>query len=211
MTLSATAPSSIIRQAGIACIVGAAIAIAGELVLALAPQAAGSDRLSHPLTPDAYRLLESSLTVGRLLLIAGVLGIARAAAAGAGRAARSGLGTTVAGLALLAGCEVGAVLLADSAYPTARTGLLEAAYGLATILVGLGLTVTGIMVRRVGRWTGWARHVVFAAGLAVFVIVLPAVAGPQPLGRIALVGWMLLWAAIGVALVGQERTRRSPI
>jgi hypothetical protein len=199
-----------VARAGLACVAGAAIAVAGELVLALVPQAVGSDRLSHPLTPQGYRVLQGSLTLGRILLIVGVLGIARAGAAGAGWGARAGLGLTVAGLALLTGCEAGAFLLADSARDTARTSLLQTMYGLATLMIGVGLTITGVAVRRARRWTGWARHVVFAAGLAVPVVVIPAIAGPQPLGRIALIGWMLMWAALGIALVGSARTARGP-
>jgi hypothetical protein len=60
-----------------------------------------------------------------LLLIVGLLGVAWAFATGAGRLGCAGVATTVIGLTLLTFCEGGAFLLADSAYPTTRTDLLE--------------------------------------------------------------------------------------
>lgn len=211
MTSTITSTTATVRPAGLAAVAGATIGVCAEIVLAVTPPAVGPDRLSHPLNPAGYRVLEAGFTVNRVLFLVAVLGLVRAGVTGRGRAARAGTVLTVAGLTVLALCEIGAFQLADSAYPTADTDRLELGYAVATLLVGVGLTATGIGVRRVRRWAGWANNVVLACGLAVFVVVVPGVAGPPALGHAALVTWMLLWAALGLALLrhGRAGGRRS--
>jgi hypothetical protein len=60
MTHTVIARPPLVARAGLACVAGAAIAVVGELAVALAPQAVGGDRLSHPLTPQG--LLGSART-----------------------------------------------------------------------------------------------------------------------------------------------------
>jgi hypothetical protein len=67
--------------------------------------------------------------------------------------------------------------------------------------------LAGIAVIREGRWTGWARYVVLACGLAVFVLVIPGLMMSMVAGRLVLVTWMLIWAALGVALIRAARLR----
>jgi hypothetical protein len=194
--------------AGALCVAGAVIGIAGGLVMAFTAPAVRPDRFSYPFTPTGHVIAEISFAANHLLLLAGVLGVGRAAATGRGRLGRTGIALTVAGLVALTLCEVGAVLLADSAFPTARTDQLGIGYGASSILIGLGLTLAGVAVIRARRWTGWPRYIVLACGLAVFVIVIPAVAGPMVAGRFALVAWMLLWAGLGIALTRSSQPGR---
>jgi hypothetical protein len=57
------------------------------------------------------------------------------------------------------------------------------------------------MVWRERRWTGWPRWVPLTMGVWVFVPMIPAMlAGFLP-ARLAISAWMLLYAALGWALV----------
>jgi hypothetical protein len=49
--------------------------------------------------------------------------------------------------------------------------------------------------------------VVLACGVAVFVIVIPGVFGPFLVGRLVLSFWMLMFAGLGVALIGNATPR----
>jgi hypothetical protein len=201
MTGTLTRPASRVATAGWLCAVGALIGAAGGLVLALVTPAVGPDRFSYPLSPDAHRIIEIVFTVNHVLLLVGVLALARTGAAGTGRAGRIGLRVTAAGLVLLTVCEVGAFLLAESANPTGQTDLLGGGFGVSTVLIGVGLLLAGTAVIRERRWSGWARHVVLVCGLAVFVVVIPGLMMSMVAGRLVLVTWMLIWAGLGVALV----------
>jgi hypothetical protein len=157
LTATVTSTSSRVRTAGQLCIAGAVLGAVGGLVMAFMQPAVGPDRFSYPFTPTGHRIAEASLAVNHLLLLIGVLGIEWAAASGRGRLGRAGVGVTVVGLTALTLCEVGAILLADSACPTPRTDHLGIGYGLSSILIGLGLVMAGVAAVRACRWAGWAR------------------------------------------------------
>jgi hypothetical protein len=200
-----TTRSDFVRTAGRLCLTGAIIGVIGGLVTAYFPPAVATDRYSYPYSPTGYVVAELTFVLNHVLLLVGVLGVARAGAAGGGRPGRVGLWTSVVGLAVLTLCEVGSIALANSAYPTPRTDALGAAYGIASILIGMGLTLTGVAVARARLWTGSARYIVLICGIAVFVIVIPGVFSTFLAGRLVLVAWMLMFAALGLALIRAPR------
>lgn len=193
--------SSSVRTAGLLCLVGAIIGVAGGLVTGFISPAVASDRFSYPYTPTGYVVAEISFAVNHVLLLVGVLGVARSGAVGDRRLGRVGVRVSVVGLVALTLCELVAITLADSAYPTSQTDLLETGYGISTILIGVGLVMAGTGVVRTGRWSGWSRYVVLACGVAVFVVVIPGVFGPFLVGRLVLTFWMLMFAGLGYALI----------
>lgn len=190
-----------VRTAGRLCVIGAVIGAIGGLVLAFVEPVVSEDRWSYPLTPGGFVLSEFAFLVSHLLTLAGVVGLGRSDATGSGRLGRIGLRTLIFGLVGLTACEVAAAALANSVYPSLATDVLGAFYGVTTILIGVGLIAAGIAVKRAHVWTGWRRYVVLVCGIAVFVMVLPGVAGPFLVARLVLTAWMLMWAAFGVALV----------
>ncbi len=112
----------------------------------------------------------------------------------------------MAGMALLAVTELVAISGARSAYPSARTDLLDGLYGISSILIGVTLIMAGIAVIRMQRWQGWASAVPLLLGVYVFVPMIPALMGPHLLARLSIGGWMLGFAALGWALV--EKSKR---
>jgi len=82
--------------------------------------------------------------------------------------------------------------------------VLGAMYGVFTLLIAVALVIEGSAVLRAHIWQGWKRWVPLALGVWVFVPMLPALALSYAGGRLAIAGWMLLFAALGWALIKHE-------
>jgi len=205
MTSSSTAGASFVRTAGLVCLIGGGIGVLSGIVMGFIPPAVSPDLYSYPFTPAGFLVAQFVFMANHVLLLVGILGLARSGVAGGGLLGRVGLWISVAGMAALALCEVGAMTLATSPYPSPGTGFMDVAYGVASILIGVGLTLAGLAVVGAGEWAGWRRFVTLVCGVAVFVIVIPGVFGPFLAGRMALVVWMLMFSALGWALYTQTR------
>ena len=94
-----------------------------------------------------------------------------------------------------------AITAAEDPYPSPRTDVLDVLYGVASIAIGVGLLLVGVAVRRQGAWLGWRRWVPLALGVWVFVPMTPAIMAGFVPARLAITGWMLLFAALAVVSV----------
>lgn len=189
------------RLAGLACLAGAIIGVLSALVTAFIPPAVPIDRYSYPYSPSGFVVAQLVFLLNHLLLLAGIVGLARSGAAGRNRSARAGSGIAIAGMGLLSLCEVRALTLVNVAYPSPPTDLLDVFFGVASMLIGIGLVMAGVPVIRAGIWVGWQRFIPLACGGAVFLIVLPGIFGGFLAGRLAIGTWMLLFAGLGSALL----------
>ncbi len=205
MSSTSTAGSSFVKTAGLLCLVGAVIGVISGLVTAFIPPAVSSDWYSYPYTPMGFLVAELVFVLNHVLLLVGIVGLGRSGATGSGLLGRVGVWISVVGMAALTMCEVGAMTLATSPYPSPRTDLLDTSFGVASLLIGVGLVLAGVAVVRAGEWGGWQRFVALICGVAVFVIVFPGVSGPFLAGRLAITGWMLMFAALGWALYTRAR------
>jgi hypothetical protein len=205
MKNTSTAGSSFVKTAGLLCLVGAVIGVISGIVTGFIPPVVSSDWYSYPYTPTGFLLAQLVFMLNHVLLIVGILGLARSGAAGTGLLGRVGLWISVVGMAALTLCEVGAMTLATSPYPSPRTDVLDTSYGVASILIGIGLTLAGVAVARADEWAGWRRFVALICGVAVFVIVIPGILGPFLVARLAITVWMLMFAALGWALYTHAR------
>lgn len=207
MKNASTAGASFVRMAGLLCLIGGVIGVISAFVMAFFPPAVSPDSYSYPFTPTGFLVAQFVFMSNHVLLLVGILGLARSGVAGTGLLGRVGLWISVTGMAALTLCEVGAMTLASSPYPSPGTDFMDMAYGVASILIGIGLTLVGVAVMRAGEWAGWRRFVVLVCGVAVIVIVIPGVFGPFLAGRLVLAAWMLMFAALGWALY--TRVRRA--
>lgn len=198
--------TSFVKMAGLLCFVGAIVGAVGGIVTGFIPPVVSPDMYSFPYTPTGFLVAQSVFMLNHVLLLVGILALAYSDAVGSGLLGRAGVGVSVAGMAALTLCEIGAMTLATSPYPSPGTDMMDMAYGVATILIGVGMTLAGISVARAGEWGGWRRFITLACGVAVFVVVLPGVFGPFLVGRIVLTAWMLMFAALGWALFTHART-----
>jgi hypothetical protein len=196
---------SFVKTAGLLCLVGAVIGVISALVTAFIPPAVSFDRFGYPYTPTGFLLVQFVFMFNHVLLLVGILGLARSGAAGSRVLGRVGVWISLVGMAALTLCEVWAMTFATSPYPGPGTDALDTSFGVASILIGVGLVLAGVAVARAGEWTGWRRFVPLICGVAVFVIVIPGVFGPFLAGRLVLAVWMLMFAALGWALYTQAR------
>lgn len=192
--------ASFVRLAARLCLIGAVVGVVSALVTGFVPPAVADDRYSYPYTPKGFVVAQLVFLSNHVLLLIGILGLARSGAAGPGGLGRSGLRIAVAGMGLLSLCEVRALTLLNVGFPSPPTDFLDIFFGIASMMIGAGLVMAGVSVARAGRWTGWHRFTPLACGAAVFVIVMPALFGPFLAGRLAIGTWMLLFAALAVAM-----------
>ncbi len=189
-----------VTRAGATCMASGILGAVSGIVLAVYPAQVSEDMFSYPLTAGGFTLIQIWFFVQHLGLVAGIAALARAEVMTEGRSARRGTGLAVLGMALLAVTELIAITARNSTYPGEGTALLDVLYGFSSVAVGVGLILTGLAVRRGGRWSGWRGLVVLVAGVFVFVPMMPALMGPFVLARLAITVWMLLFAALGYAL-----------
>jgi hypothetical protein len=196
------------------CIAGAAIGIASGLYTGFISPRVGTDRYSYPYAPTGYVVSQVVFALNHVMLLAGIVALVRVAPA-SGRSWRAGIRITVAGLVLLTACELWGLAYTHSATAATGPGVLGAAYGVATLLIGAGLILIGAAVIRERQWRGWRRVTPLIGGIAVFVIVLPGVFGPFLAGRLAITAWMFFWAVLGVALTARTQadshSRSQPV
>ena len=192
--------ASLARVAGVATMIGAVTGIIGALALVLMPPVVATDVFSYPLDTTGRAIAQLSFFLNHVLLALGIIALALSPASRA-RPGRLGTWIALGAMTLLAFCELWAIALAESTYPSPETAPLDSAYGLASIGLGVGLVLAGIGVARTGLWTGWARWIVLVLGVMVFVVVTPGLMLGFVGGRLALATWMVAWVFFGVALL----------
>lgn len=197
---SGNSPGNVSRL-GMLCLIGALIGVISALVTAFIPPAVSLDRYSYPYTPSGFVMAQLVFLLNHLLLLVGIIGLARSGAVGRSVVGRVGSGIAAAGMGVLSLCEVRALTLLNVAYPSPPTDLLDAFFGIASMLIGLGLVMAGVPVVRAKTWHGWQRFTPLACGAAVFVILMPALFGGFLAGRLAIGFWMLLFGGLGCALL----------
>lgn len=199
--LATGSPSvSRIRLYGQICLWAGILGAASGIYLAVVPPAVGPERYSYPLDVAGHQLIQVWFVVQHVGLILGLLALLASGALGAARYGRLGLFVALAGMVILTGAELWAITVAEAAVGSAQTAPLDTTYGIASMLSGAGLVAAGVAVVRAGRWTGWARWLPLALGVWVFVPMIPAIMGPFVAARLAIVGWMVLFAALGWVL-----------
>lgn len=190
-----------VRSLGRLCLWAGLLGAASGVLLAVVPPAVDDDRYSYPLSATAFVLVQGWFVIQHLGLVAGLLGLGRCRSGGAHRV---GIAVALAGMLALTATEVLAMSAARSGYPGPRTGLLDALYGVSTVAIGLGLVAAGIAMVRARAWQGWRRWLPLGLGVYVFVPMMPLMFGGFVAARLAITGWMLLFAALGWVLT-QER------
>lgn len=175
-------------------------ALAGAAV-AVWPREVAADQFSYPFGPTAHVAFQLFFTVHHLGLVAGLLALGWLARGSATRSVRVGLALAVAGLVGLTVMEAvtaftGLGITVDSD----RGQLLGTLYGVVSMATGLGLVVAGVGLARRPVLPGRGRWLPLVLGIWVFVPLTPALIAPMVWGRLAIIGWMLLFADLGLHL-----------
>lgn len=197
--------SHVSRTAGVVCLVAGLLGAASGIWLSLVDAEVGDDRYSYPLAAGAFITVQIWFAVQHLGLLAGQWALRASGVAGPGRAAGWGHIVGLAGMALLTVTEVLAAGAADDPYPSSFTQVLDGLYGISCTAIGVGLTIVGLAVRQTRAWTGWHAWVPLAIGVWVFIPMMPAIMVGYLPARLSITAWMLLYAALGWALVVTSR------
>jgi hypothetical protein len=192
-------------RGGRACVLGGIVGVAGGLVTMTVDPAVPDDLWRYPYTVTEFYIVQTTFVLNHVLLLAGMAGLAVSGAFGPLRYGRAGAWVGALGLLVLTLVEIWSTTLAGFRHPTGTTDVVEAGYGVATILIGGGLVAAGIAAIRAHVWSGLRRFKPLACGAAVFLIVLPGIFGPFLAGRIVLTVWMLLFTALGLALISEGK------
>lgn len=197
------------QKAAIALMAGAIIHAAGGIVgqVAQASTQVSDDMFSYPWTSAelvAVSLVEA-FAFGLGLL--GLAGLRASGVAGQTRAARVGLGIALAGSGFFVVAELASIAVRDQYIDEAAAGAVGGLFGLATLLLGAGLTAAGLAARRARRWDSWRPTVLLACGLWTVAMLGIVVTPLMPLG-ITVMG--LLQAAVGAGLLTRPTPASAP-
>jgi hypothetical protein len=130
--------------------------------------------------------LRAVLHLGQL---AAALAVGRAGLAGSGLSSRIGLGLWIAGSACYTAGELVYLIAAGPA---------DAAFGIGSLAMLIGMVMTGLGVLRTGRWTGPGRFLPLVTGLYVIPLTVVLVATNAAL--VALAGYSMLWLLLSLSL-----------
>jgi hypothetical protein len=186
---------------------GGLLGFASAVLLAVLPPSVDPTRYSYPLDATTHSFIQAWFAIQNVGLLLGLLGLRSSGAAGSGRVAPAGYIASLAGMGLLIVNELLAITLANATTPSTPVSLLEASYGVASLLIGAGLVAVGIAVLREHHWRGPRRFLPLATGAYVFVGLVPALSFSFVVARLAIVVWMLLFAAVGWTLWRAQRTQ----
>lgn len=206
--------------AATACLWGGLVGFAQAIAVIAMPTSTSEDRYSFPFTEGGYVAAQLSFFLQHLPLIAGLALLLSRPLVRTSRAAKAGVAAGLGGMVLLTVMELVAISAAGEATDSSRAELVNGLYGVPTMLTGVGLLVGGIALLRSRAASSdtapWVPLVVTLLGAWVFVPLLPAIMGPHVLGRLAIGGWMLLFAALGRGLAHRTASAgrgeaRSPV
>jgi hypothetical protein len=206
--------ASTIRRDGAVCLVAGLAGAASGIYLAVLDPDVSTDRFSYPQSAGEFFTIQVFFVVQHLGLLLGLLALGRTGAVPRTRLGLIGTYGAAVGMVGLAVMEVVAITARDVAVDSTTATMIGAGYGVVSVWLGATLVAAGIAMVRAGVWQGWRRWVVLALGVWVFVPMMPALATMTDGARLAIAGWMLLFAALGAVLmrvrsqVGGTPTRR---
>lgn len=193
-------------KAGWVTVLAGLIGTAAAIGVLLSPAAVPPTRFSYPYDAGGYVLSELLFGLQHLTMLAGVVGLSVLVPRTA-RSGRVGLWLAGIGLVLLTGCEIFSVTARTATIDSAQAELVGAAYGLPTVLVGVGFVLVGVVTLRGRLLPGATRWLPLVFGVFVFVALLPALVADDTAARLALGTWLAVYAGIGVGLVRASRNR----
>jgi hypothetical protein len=190
-----------IRRSGAVCLVAGVLGAAGGVYLAVIEPVVSEDRFSFPQDAGQFATIQVWFVIQHLGLLLGLLALARTSAVPRTRLGLVGTYGAVVGMIGLTVMEAVAITARDVAMDSTTATVVGALYGVVSLVLGVSLVAAGIAIVRAEVWRGWQRWVVLVMGVWVFVPMMPALATMTDGARLAIAGWMLLFAALGAALM----------
>jgi hypothetical protein len=175
--------------------------LSGFLQLVIGPM----QQIDPVAPPSPEYDIRHGLIIGtHVLVLIGIVALARSGATGKSVLGRIGLG-----LALVAGT---AFIPSEAVIPF-NFQLGDALDGICGPLLGSGMTLAGVAVLRAQQWQGWGRVVPLLFGFYPFVVIMPFIVATGEPNFVAIGGWGLFALLLGIALrveaVESVRTRQE--
>jgi hypothetical protein len=153
--------------------------------------------------PSWGYLARAIIHTGELAVVVALTGTA--AAIGAERLGRFGLGVAMLGQVLL--------VVAELVFPM-RPDLGNVLFAIGPLATGAGMVAAGVAVLRARTWRGWQRMLPLLVGIWILVPTTPVMmitgGPPAPLALGAIIVWDVLWALTGVAMLTATASARHP-
>jgi hypothetical protein len=195
-----------LRRRGSWCLVTALVGVTQGAVVLAWPHQVGDARYSFPFTASWYVVAQATFFLQHIPLALAVGALAAAPAVRREKWAYRGMVVATIGLGLLAVLELVAMSAASTAEHSSLGTTINSLYGIPVVLAGGGLLVAGIVLLRrnvLDRRLSWT---LTAIGGFVFVGLAPAISTDSFVGgRLAIMGWMALFALLGWMMQRSER------
>jgi hypothetical protein len=195
------------RRGGALLIAGAVLTTAGAVLSGIlgANSSLPDDLVRYPFSHDAFLPFTVFAAACHLLMLVGVLYLARGWLADDSRTGRIGLGCVIAGLALLFVCEWAQLPLVDQRTSSTGPSIVDGGFGLATLLLAGGMIAVGIATLHKPSLNTWRRYAPLICGLLSLFVIPIQFTSALWLGIIV---FCLGYAVLGVAAItdGVHRT-----
>ena len=152
--------------------------------------AAGVAVADAPTAGVAFVAWELVWIAAHLALLVGLIGLASHRPAGRSRPAAVGLAVATLGRVVFIVAELDSVRTTSEESPLLPVGAL---------LTVAGMLVTGVAVVRARRWDSWRRFTPPAVGVYPLVLMFPFIAVTGEPNLVAIGGWAVTYAMVGVA------------
>jgi hypothetical protein len=202
------ARATFVVRASLLGILGGAIGTVGATVTQFISSSVSTDLTRYPYAAHTFVLTELLWTLAHILVLVGFVGFVRSDLAGPTRRARIGLRLALVGLVLMIPLEFGFVFAASTKETDAYPLTLSSLFGLATVLIAVGMILAGVATLRTRRAYGWRRFVPLACGLSAVVLMPMQLTGVDLLG---IAGFFFTFVILSSAVAsrpepGAERT-----
>ena len=187
------------RRGGIALIAGALLTIAGALLSAIVQGTSSvpDNLVRYPFSHHAFPPFTVFAATCHLLMLVGVLYLARGGLAGDSRTGRIGLGCVIAGLALLFVCEWAQLPFLDQHTSNTGPSIVDGGFGLATLLLAGGMIAVGVATLRQPSLGAWRQYAPLTCGLLSLIVIPIQFTSALWLGITVLcAGYVLLGVAV---------------
>jgi len=161
------------RRGAIALIAGALLTIAAAVLSAIVhgTSSVPDDLVRYPFSHHAFVPFTAFAAACHLLMLVGVVYLARGDLAAHSKTGTIGLRCVIAGLTLLFVCEWLQLPFADQ--HTSNTGptIVDSGFGLATLLLAGGMTAVGVATLRQPSWGSWRQYAPLICGVLSLVVI----------------------------------------
>jgi hypothetical protein len=161
------------RRGGTFLIAGALLTIAGAVLSAIVQGSSSvpDDLVRYPFSHDAFLPFTVFAAACHLLMLVGVVYLARGGLAGDSRTGRIGLGCVIAGAALLFVCEWAQLPFVDQQTSSVGPSIVDGGFGLATLLLAGGMIAVGVANLRTPILGSWQHYAPLICGLLSLIVI----------------------------------------